>query len=137
MSLELLNTEELQKDLFRIADAVASDGGKAGAILEEASQPILDQMKLNASSDPKRISGRLYGALNRKLTRSKRAKVTIGVHRTDAAASEVADYAYAVEFGHGGPAPAPAHPYVRPAYDARADEAYETIRQRLSEAINN
>ena len=29
------------------------------------------------------------------------------------------------EFGHGGPGPAPAHPYIRPAYDTTEDEAYQ------------
>ena len=41
-----------------------------------------------------------------------------------------------VEFGHAGPAPAPAHPYIRPAYDARADESYEIIREGLRDAID-
>ena len=41
-----------------------------------------------------------------------------------------------VEYGHGGPAPAPAHPYIRPAYDTRADESYEIIREGLRDAIN-
>lgn len=42
-----------------------------------------------------------------------------------------------VEFGHGGPGPAPAHPYIRPAYDVRQDEAYEIIRDGLRDAIDN
>ena len=39
-------------------------------------------------------------------------------------------------YGHAGPAPAPAHPYIRPAYDPRADESYEIIREGLRDAID-
>ena len=39
-------------------------------------------------------------------------------------------------YGHGGPAPAPAHPFIRPAYDTRADEAYEIIRDGLRDAVD-
>ena len=42
-----------------------------------------------------------------------------------------------VEYGHGGPGPAPAHPYIRPAYDTTEDEAYEIIRDGLREAIDH
>lgn len=45
-------------------------------------------------------------------------------------------YAPPVEYGHGGPVPAPAHPFIRPAYDTRSDEAYEIIRDGLRDAID-
>jgi hypothetical protein len=57
--------------------------------------------------------------------------VTIGVH-----AAEGAPYAQPVEFGHGGPHPAPPHPFVRPAFDARAEEAYEEMKKLLNEALD-
>ena len=40
-----------------------------------------------------------------------------------------------VEYGHGGPAPAPMHPYIRPAFDARQDEAYGIIRDGLLDEL--
>lgn len=49
---------------------------------------------------------------------------------------EDAYYATPVEYGHGGPAPAPAHPFIRPAYDTRADEAYGIIRDGLRDAVD-
>ena len=58
-------------------------------------------------------------------------RVTVGVHRTDGGA----EYANPVEFGHGGPHPAPAHPFVRPAFDAAKDEAYEKVKQDLQTAL--
>lgn len=39
-------------------------------------------------------------------------------------------------YGHGGPGPAPSHPYIRPAYDVTEDEAYELIRDGLREALD-
>ena len=59
--------------------------------------------------------------------------ITIGVHHSEADAF----YANPVEYGHGGPAPAPAHPFVRPAFDVRQDEAYSIIRDGLRDAIDN
>ena len=38
---------------------------------------------------------------------------------------------------HGGPAPAPAHPFVRPAFDTRADEAFSEIKRVLRDELKN
>ena len=66
---------------------------------------------------------------------SKRGRhITIGVHRKDWHNEDY--YPAYVEYGHGGPGPAPAHPYIRPAYDTRQDEAYEIIRNGLRDAID-
>lgn len=40
-----------------------------------------------------------------------------------------------VEEGHGGPAPAPAHPFLRPAFEAKKAEAAEIIVKDLKEAM--
>lgn len=93
-------------------------------------------LKANASSDPKVVSGKLRGAISTgKVKKHKRTglHITIGVHRKD---WDDEDYypAY-VEYGHGGPAPAPTHPYVRPAFDARQDEAFGIIRDGLLQEL--
>ena len=44
-------------------------------------------------------------------------------------------YANPVEKGHGGPAPAPAHPFVRPAFDVRKDEAYQIMKNILKDEL--
>ena len=59
-----------------------------------------------------RRSGDLYNAL--KIGSVKRSQrrgkhITIGVHRKDWSHEDY--YPAYVEYGHGGPAPAPAHPY--------------------------
>ncbi len=40
-------------------------------------------------------------------------------------------------YGHGGPAPAPAHPFVRPAFDTKADEAFSEIKRVLRDELKN
>ena len=121
-----------------IALGVDADGAGAPVakrILEAAAVPIYEQMKANASSDPKIITGVLNRSIQTGKVRKRRysgRSITIGVHRKE----EGAYYAPPVEDGHGGPAPAPAHPYIRPAYDTRSDEAYEIIRDGLRDAID-
>lgn len=54
--------------------------------------------------------------------------IKIGVKRTEAGGY----YANPLEFGHAGPhGPANPHPFVRPAFDAKADEAYTKMREEL------
>ena len=139
MPIDTDGFDALRNDIARMAGLLDADGAGASAankILIDGAQPIHDQMKANASSDPAIITGALYRSIRIGSVRRRRSggkSVTIGVHHTD----EGAYYANPVEFGHGGPAPAPAHPFVRPAYDARADEAYGIIRIGLQDAIDN
>ena len=132
MPLEAQGFGELMTDISKMASAMDTDGAGAPVakrILEEAAKPIHDQMKTNASRDPQIITGALHRSIRigpvRKFRNTAR-RITIGVHR-----KEKAYYATPVEYGHGGPAPAPAHPFIRPAYDTRQDEAYEIIREGL------
>ena len=138
MPLDTQGFDGLASDIAGMAGRMDADGAGAPAvrrILEAAARLIHQQMKANASKDPKIITG----ALNRsirigpvKKRRKSGKSITIGVHRKE----EGAYYATPVEYGHGGPAPAPAHPFIRPAYDTRADEAYEIIRDGLRDAID-
>ena len=128
----------LASDLAGMASRMDADGAGAPVarrILEAAAQPIHQQMKANASKDPQIITGVLNRSIRIgpvKKRRKSGKSITIGVHRKE----EGAYYATPVEYGHGGPAPAPAHPFIRPAYDTRADEAYEIIRDGLRDAID-
>ena len=141
MPLKVDGLDNLMTDIARMASSMDAEGAgtpTARRILTEAAQPIHQQMKANASKDPQPRSGDLRKALNiGKVKRSKKRgqHITIGVHRKD---WDNEDYypAY-VEYGHGGPAPAPAHPYIRPAFDTRQDEAFEIIRDGLRDALDN
>ena len=149
MSLETQGFDGLASDIAGMASRMDADGAGATVvlnlesankdvarrILEAAAQPIHQQMKANASKDPKIITGVLNRSIRIgpvKKRRKSGKSITIGVHRKE----EGAYYATPVEYGHGGPAPAPAHPFIRPAYDTRADEAYEIIRDGLRDAID-
>ncbi len=131
---------ELRTQIAEMASALDTEGAGSAVtrvILENAAAPVHEQMKQNASKDPKIITGALHEAISIGKVR-KRAQggkyITIGVHRKD---WDDEDYypAY-VEYGHGGPGPAPSHPYIRPAYDVTEDEAYELIRNGLRSALD-
>lgn len=66
-------------------------------------------------------------------TRYKGGRVTVGVHRADWTEAEY--YPAYVEYGHGGPHPAPAHPYMRPAFDMMAPAAESIIVAELKAKI--
>jgi HK97 gp10 family phage protein len=44
-------------------------------------------------------------------------------------------YAHLVEYGHGGPHPAPAHPFMRPAIDTTRQQVVAIIKQTVAEAV--
>lgn len=138
MPLDTQGFDGLASDIAGMASRMDADGAGAPVarrILEAAAQPIHRQMKANASKDPKIITGVLNRSIRIgpvKKRRKSGKSITIGVHRKE----EGAYYATPVEYGHGGPAPAPAHPFIRPAYDTRADEAYGIIRDGLRDAID-
>ena len=139
MTLETDGFDAFMNDIGRMSQAMdANDTGAPTArrILQDAAQPIHTQMKQNASSDPKIITGDLHKSIligKVKKRRYSGQTITIGVHHSEADAY----YANPVEYGHGGPAPAPAHPFVRPAFDVKQDEAYSIIRDGLRDAIDH
>ena len=44
--------------------------------------------------------------------------------------------AYYVEYGHGGPHPAPAHPYLEPTAEAVQDEVLEAVADVISQWLD-
>lgn len=134
MAIELRGFSDLQDDLLNMAAALENGSGVNRA-LQAGAVPIEQQMLHNASTNPKIISGVLHGSIRTGSVKQKRGggkRITIGVHHKENGAY----YANPVEFGHGGPAPAPAHPFVRPAFDVRAPEAFEIIKQVLRDELN-
>lgn len=140
MSMEVKGSVELREDITAMADLLRTSGENGGRatnwILQNAAQPVLEQMLHNASTDPKRRSGKLLRSIKiGRVVRKRKGgyRVTVGVHRSDGGA----EYANPVEFGHSGPHPAPPHPFVRPAFDARVDEAYEKVKEQLRTALDS
>ena len=112
----------------------ATSAGLAGGLLGLL-MPGLSALLHNASTDPKIITGDLYSSIHTHGVRKKRGgfgkHITIGVKHSEKGAY----YANPVEHGHGGPGPAPAHPFVRPAFDVRKDEAYQIMKNILKDEL--
>ena len=135
MPLEIRGLDDLSDDLSKMAAALSDDGPVINEALKAGAVPIEEQMKANASSDPKIISGDLYSSIHTHGIKQKRGgsgkQITIGVKHSEKGTF----YANPVEYGHGGPAPAPAHPFVRPAFDVRYPDACEEMKRVLSDAL--
>lgn len=133
MAFELQGFHELQADLTGMASELEFGTGVNRA-LQAGAVPIEQQIKSNASHDPAIITGALHGSIHTGSVKSGRGgkRITIGVHVKE----QSAYYSNPVEYGHGGPAPAPPHPFVRPAFDAKAEQAYSEIRRVLKDEIN-
>jgi HK97 gp10 family phage protein len=97
--------------------------------LKDGGQILADEMIRAAPVE----TGKLKAAIKVGEPRnSKRGRtVTVGIHRKDIDLSDKGGEYYPafVEYGHGGPHPAPPHPFIRPAYDLKSDEAWNTIKQ--------
>ncbi len=136
MSLEISGITDLLNDINAMAARLDENSQAAKTILANAAVPIHEQMQRNASTNPKKRSGKIYRSIKIGSIKKRRGggnRITVGVHRK----AEGAYYVVPVEYGHGGPAPAPPHPFVRPAFDTRADEAYGIIKEGLIKAITD
>lgn len=109
----------------------ADSGAVISDALQRAAEPLRDQMIANIDSGGHVRTGKLRRAIRiGTVTRGKNGyQIKVGV--VDASAP----HARLVEFGHGGPKPAPEHPYMRPAYEATKDQALEIMTQALREAL--
>lgn len=133
MPLEMQGADDLRDDLTNMA-ANLEFGAGVNRALEAGAAPIEQQMLANAASDPKIITGALHDSIHTGKVKKRRMggkAITIGVHHKEKGAY----YANPVEHGHGGPAPAPAHPFIRPAFDARVDEAYAIMKNILRDEL--
>ena len=134
MPLETQGFGDLKNDLTNMA-AEIDFGPGVNRALQAGAKPIEEQMLHNASTNPKIITDALHSSIHTGSVKKRRMGgkgVTIGVHRKE----KDAYYATPVEYGHGGPAPAPAHPFVRPAFDTRVEEAYDAIKQVLRDELS-
>jgi HK97 gp10 family phage protein len=134
VSMKLQGFGDLKNDLTNMA-AEMEFGSGVNRALQAGAKPIEEQMLRNASSNPKIITDALHSSIHTGSVKKRRMGgkgVTIGVHRKEKGAF----YATPVEYGHGGPAPAPAHPFVRPAFDTRVEEAYDAIKQVLRDELS-
>ena len=135
MGINISGLSELSDSLTAMAGALSDDGPVINKALRAGAVPIEEQMLANASSDPKIITGDLHDSIRTHGIKNKKGgkgrQITIGVKHSERGAY----YANPVEYGHGGPAPAPAHPFVRPAFDTRYPDACEEMKRVLRDAL--
>jgi HK97 gp10 family phage protein len=128
MAITVSGTEVLLSDLERM---IPSDTN-VDAALAEGAEVIAREMRQLAPVK----SGKLKSAIKVGKARNGRngRQVTVGVHRRDFSGDEY--YPAYVEYGHGGPRPAPPHPFIRPAFDLKKDEAWNTVKQAVIDQMN-
>ena len=135
MPMEIDEFNDLKKDIDRLMEKTAGDSpyfaNMAKRALQEGGEIIAAEIRKNAAKN--RQTGTILGSVKayKVIKHRKRPGYTIkiGVKRSEGGGH----YAGPLEFGHGGPhGPAAPHPFVRPAYDAKAEEAYRKIREEIA-----
>lgn len=106
---ELEGWDEMLREVERLPDRMKRN--ELLKIMRRVAKPTVRAAKANVSS----ISGRLERSIGSITGRSKKyPNVQVGPR---AKGKNEGFHGHLVEFGHGGPNPAPAHPFMRPAYD--------------------
>ena len=133
MAITLSGTEVLLSDLEKM---IPSDTN-VDAALAEGAEVIAREMRQLAPVK----SGKLKSAIKvGKVRTSKNGRtITIGVHRRDIDLTDKGGEYYPayVEYGHGGPRPADPHPFIRPAFDLKKDEAWSIVKQAVIDQMNS
>jgi len=134
MPMELKNTQDLQHDLVKMAEKL--DARVVNAALKAGAAPIYEDMLRQTTIDQQIRTRKLRAALEIGAVRARRQRksIPIGILAKNLT-EENAWYARLVEYGHGGPAPAPAHPFVRPAFDRNLEKAYEEMKRVLRDGL--
>lgn len=126
MGVEIEGTELLLSDLEKLIPT-DMDVGEA---LMAGGEIVADGMRGFA---PVGETGDLKAAIKAgRVRRGKRGQtLTVGVHRRDIDLSKADGHYYPayVNYGHGGPRPAPPHPFIQPGYDVTQDAAYDAIKR--------
>lgn len=134
MPMEIDEFNDLLEDINSLVKR--SDDGSpyfanmAKRALQEGGEVIAAEIRKNAAKN--RQTGTIFKSIRayKVVKHRKRPGYTIkiGVKRNEAGGY----YAGPLEYGHGGPhGPAAPHPFVRPAYDAKSEEAYRKIREEI------
>ena len=133
MAAKLEGLKELDAQLQQLIKAVEPD--KVEPILQEAGQMIVDAGKPVTPYDPGREKGKhLRDAWVTKLMPRRRDKNPApAIAAIDA---KIAPHAHLVEKGHGGPHPAPPHPFFRPTWDKMKRPIKNHIIDKLRDNIN-
>jgi len=131
---DISGTDIFLRDLERMipSDTNVDDALTAGA------EPIKEEMVRIA---PVGATGNLQKGIKVGGVRTSKngRTITVGIHRRDIDLSAKDGHYYPayVEYGHGGPRPAPPHPFIRPAFDLKKDEAWNIVKQAVIDQMNS
>jgi HK97 gp10 family phage protein len=121
MGLKASGFRALSDDLARISEGFSREAMERA--IRSGAEPVLDKMIQYAPVKRGIVKKALkIGPLKRWHGGKYYMRVGV-VHGPDA------PHAHLVEDGHGGPHPAPPHPFARPAFDSTKDVAFSNIRQ--------
>jgi HK97 gp10 family phage protein len=110
----------------------AEQRGAVESALKAAAVPVRDKIIENIDKGGHIWTGTLRANISIGKTigiRKNGYRIKIGV------IGNKAPHAHLVENGHGGPHPAPEHPFMAPAYEASKEEAYAIMREQLIAAL--
>lgn len=145
MALRLDGVDELTRDLLSMAERAGEKAAEEA--LKAGARPIYQDMYRRTTIDPQIKTGNLHNSIAlgsvRKTRRGRNSgyktvnMISIGTLR--AGLGNQARHAHLVEFGHAGPRASskhtPAHPFVRPAFDANEEKAYQIMHDVLMTAL--
>jgi len=126
-TFELQGMEELQKQFKELAICLKSDTVEP-VLLAEA-KTLAKDIKSRAPRGP---TGNLKKSVKAKLLKRYGNQPAPAIAAVD---RKRAPHAGLVEYGHGGPHPAPPHPFFRPAVDAGGEKALQNVVDKLGKLI--
>jgi len=134
MSIELHGDKALMRAMNLLPDKVYNKVVKQA--VNQAATPIRKQAQKNA---PVGKTGNLKRNIIKKSKLYKNQAVVLSVvggqYKKDPSEEGSANHAHLVEFGHGGPKPAPPHPFMRPAFDATKGKAEAKLRRAIGKGV--
>lgn len=136
MGIEIKGVDALMSELQQLASRAS--GETADRALKSGARIILREMRTQVPIGPRVRPEKLRNALRlghvTKMLRSGTKRIQLGTY--EQRNGRIAPHAHLVEYGHEGPAPAPPHPFIRPSFDRRADEAYDEMVRVLRKDLN-
>ncbi len=128
MKTEIIGTKELMNKLEKINQGLKKAAQES--VLKQA-EMVRDRIESKAPVGP---TGNLKRSAIAKLMPKKANYPPIAIAGID---RKIAPHAHLVEYGHGGPHPAPAHPFFRPAVSETLGKAKENLEGDLKKGVDS
>jgi HK97 gp10 family phage protein len=123
ITFETYGEDELSQNIKKLMQELGPE--KVGPVVLDGANVIKNAIYDRAPQGP---TGNLKSAVYAKLAPSKNVAFA-GIR------GGRAPHAHLVEYGHGGPQPAPAHPFFRPAVDESKDFARQVVINGLKDLV--